>query len=388
MRHKKAIISIAAIIIVTWILISSLSSVPVINSSGSGSGGGSNGGSGPSSGLGSGFGSGFGFNFPTFNFKFPNLNLNFGLIFKATHFHIQWPTFNLTLPPLNLNTAKTNSSASKLGGGGGGNSGHGSSSSVQNKINVIDQILLNPIFLIIIVGIVGVIMAVYIVKNAGKHPRKPRNKKGETKQEYRETFDSRKENMDDLPSNVIQENRESISNLSKVISLKNFKGWGGNGFIQPDIPVDMPLIWQEQDPLNVNVYKAMEINSTDPEFRGKIGEGRFNVSIGRGINKIMGQWNDGKEEKDIYGINIWNDAQKQMMGNLGTKLMNALKNNTLREIRESSEFKNVVENIDDSDKLIKIYERIYYGKKSINIKEYYDFLRYIKNTMKDPKMYM
>ncbi|MHB1439793.1 MAG: hypothetical protein ACYCSO_08605 [Cuniculiplasma sp.] len=387
MRYKKAIISIAAIVLVTWILISSLSSVPVINSSSSGSGGGSNGGSGSSSGLGSGLGSGFGFNFPTFSFKFPNLNLNLGLIFKATHFHIQWPTFNLTLPPTNLNSAKTNSTSSHPGGGGG-NSGHGPSSNVQNKINVIDQILLNPIFLIIIIGIVGAIMAVYLVKNAGKHPRKPRNKKEEAKQEYRETFDSRKENMDDLPSNAMQENRESISKLPNVINLKNFKGWGGNGFIQPDIPVDMPLIWQEQDPLNVNVCKAMEINSTDPKFQGTIGEGRFNVSIGIGLNKIMGQWNDGKEEKDIYGINIWNDAQKQMMGNLGMKLMNALRNNTLREIRGSNEFRNVVENIDDSDKLIRIYERIYYGKKSINIKEYYDFLRYIKNTMKDPKMYM
>jgi hypothetical protein len=88
------------------------------------------------------------------------------------------------------------------------------------------------------------------------------------------------------------------------------------------------------------------------------------------------------------GINIRDDAQKQLTGNLGNDILKSLKNRTLRELENSIDFQNMIKSKADADKLIRLYERIYYGQKRINSNEYYEFLRYLKNAMKDPKMFM
>ena len=388
MGYKKAVISIVAIVIVTWILISSLSSVPVIHSSSPGSGSGSGGGTGSGSGPGSGLGNGFGFSLPNFNFKLPSLNLNLGSIFKLPNFHIKWPQFNVTLPPLNFNLTKANTTSSSSGGGGG-HGGHGSSSNVNNKVTVLQQIILNPIFLLVVVIAIAVIMSLYAIKSmSGKKPNKKVNKKNGVRKDYKESYDSRSEKNDALQAVSETNTHRDDDSGNYILKLKNFMGWEGKGYIKPEIPQDMPLIWDYASPLNVEISRNMQIDSSDSNLKGNVTEGKIRMTLNRGKNIIKGIWNDGSEEKDIVGINIREDAQKQLTGNLGNDILKSLKNRTLRELENSSDFQNLIKSKSDADKLIKLYERIYYGQKRINSNEYYEFLRYLKNAMKDPKMFM
>ncbi len=388
MGYKKAVISIIAVVIVTWILISSLSSVPVVHSSSPGSGSGSGGGTGSGSGPGSGLGSGFGFSLPNFNFKLPSLNLNLGSIFKIPNFHIKWPKFNITLPPLNFNLTKANTTSSSSGGGGG-HGGHGSSSSVNNKVTVLQQIILNPIFLIIVVIAIAAIMSVYAIKSmSGKKPKKKSNKKGGEGKDYKKSYDSRNEKNDVLQAVPETKTYSNSESRNYTLKLKNFMGWEGKGYIKPEIPEDMPLIWDYESPLDIDIEKNMQINSSDSNLNGNMTHGKIRMNISRGKNMIKGIWDDGSEEKDIVGINIRDDAQKQLTGNLGNDILKSLKNRTLRELENSIDFQNMIKSKADADKLIRLYERIYYGQKRINSNEYYEFLRYLKNAMKDPKMFM
>ncbi len=388
MGYKKAVISIIAVVIVTWILISSLSSVPVVHSSSPGSGSGSGGGTGSGSGPGSGLGSGFGFSLPNFNFKLPSLNLNLGSIFKIPNFHIKWPQFNITLPPLNFNLTKANTTSSSSGGGGG-HGGHGSSSSVNNKVTVLQQIILNPIFLIVVVIAIAAIMSVYAIKSmSGKKPKKKSNKKDGEGKDYKKSYDSRNEKNDVLQAVPETKTYSNSESRNYTLKLKNFMGWEGKGYIKPEIPEDMPLIWDYESPLDIDIEKNMQINSSDSNLNGNMTHGKIRMNISRGKNMIKGIWDDGSEEKDIVGINIRDDAQKQLTGNLGNDILKSLKNRTLRELENSIDFQNMIKSKADADKLIRLYERIYYGQKRINSNEYYEFLRYLKNAMKDPKMFM
>ncbi len=388
MGYKKAVISIIAVVIVTWILISSLSSVPVVHSSSPGSGSGSGGGTGSGSGPGSGLGSGFGFSLPNFNFKLPSLNLNLGSIFKIPNFHIKWPKFNITLPPLNFNLTKANTTSSSSGGGGG-HGGHGSSSSVNNKVTVLQQIILNPIFLIVVVIAIAAIMSVYAIKSmSGKKPKKKSNKKDGEGKDYKKSYDSRNEKNDVLQAVPETKTYSNSESRNYILKLKNFMGWEGKGYIKPEIPEDMPLIWDYESPLDIDIEKNMQINSSDSNLNGNMTHGKIRMNISRGKNMIKGIWDDGSEEKDIVGINIRDDAQKQLTGNLGNDILKSLKNSTLRELENSIDFQNMIKSKADADKLIRLYERIYYGQKRINSNEYYEFLRYLKNAMKDPKMFM
>ena len=386
--YKKGVISIVAIVVVTWILISSLSSIPVVKSSSSGSGTGQGGGSGSNTGLGSGFGSGFGFSLPNLNLSLPHLNLNLGALFRAPNFHFKWPKFNITLPPANFNSTKTNSTSSSPGGGGG-HGGQGTSNSVNSKVNVIQQILLNPIFLIILIGAIAVIMSVYATRKlGGNRIKKKGGRNKNVKNDYKESYDSRAD-KDDILQVAPETNRPSDSEpRNYIFKLKKFMGWEGMGYIKPKIPEDMPLIWDYSSPLDIEIDRNMQIDSPDSKLKGNFPKGNLNMSVQKGLNKIRGIWNEGSEEKDIMGINIREDAQKQLTGNIGGELMNSLKNKTLRELGNSEGFQNLVSDKLSAEKLIKIYERIYYGQKRINSNEYYEFLRYLRNSMKDPKMFM
>ena len=111
---------------------------------------------------------------------------------------IKWPQFNVTLPPLNFNLTNANTTSSSSGGGGG-HGGHGSSSSVNNKVTVLQQIILNPIFLIVVVIAIAAIMSVYAIKSiSGKRPKKKSNKKDGEGKDYKKSYDSRSEKNDVL----------------------------------------------------------------------------------------------------------------------------------------------------------------------------------------------
>ena len=38
-------------------------------------------------------------------------------------------------------------------------------------------------------------------------------------------------------------------------------GWEGKGYIKPEIPEDMPLIWDYESPLNIDIGKNIHIYS-------------------------------------------------------------------------------------------------------------------------------
>ena len=165
-RSKKSIaITIFVIIIASWILISSINNLQPIQSglNGPTSGPGSaSTGTGTGNGISGSGGPGIGnvFNFPNLNFNFNFPSLNFGSlklpnlpIFNIPFIHFHLPSFNL-----NFFGSHNSKQLQQNNQTGGSNSGAGQKSTSSNPIN---PLILNEFIILIIVGILSFVIAVW-----------------------------------------------------------------------------------------------------------------------------------------------------------------------------------------------------------------------------------
>lgn len=373
MSTRKAVVSILALVVVTWVLISSLSAIPVINaqSGSTGTGGGS--GSGTGTGTGSGTGSLFGFHFPTLKLNLPNLNIGAFIANLFSKLHIKFPNLNITLPQTG---AKVNATSSSPGGGGGGT---GTTSSNHNAVTplVINPLLLE-IFMVIFIG-----LAVLMVVKSTFSRKKGRNPPSSDIQGQLFEYNSKEE----VEMNVHME----IDGLAKTERLTSrsipqvipFSPWNGEGLIKPDIPEDMPLFARAGESLNVTYPENMKLFSNDGEMVKK-----SKIQITEGKNILNGQSDSGTETKTIMGIYPKEDSQRQMIANFGENILNRNRSKTLREIMEESNLSQLISSKESLYHAVSIYEKIYYSKMDINMNVYYEFLRALKNSLKEPKIFM
>lgn len=373
MSNKKAVISIIALVVVTWVLISSLSAIPVTNSQSGSTGTGGGTGSGTGTGTGSGTGSLFGFHFPSLKLNLPNLNIGASLANLFSKLHIKFPNLNVTLPQTG---AKANATSTSPGGGGGGT---GSTSSSHNAITplVINPLLLE-IFMVIFIGL-AVLM---VIKStfSRKKDRKPDNSGMDG-----ELFEY---NSKEVEERGLQIEKDASAKTERFIprsipQVMPFSPWKGEGLIKPDIPEDMPLFARAGKNLNINYPENMKLFSNDGEMLRKP-----EVQITEGKNTLKGQSDSGNETKTIMGIDPKEDSQRQMIANFGENILNRNRTKTLREIMSESNLSGLISNKESLYRAVSIYEKIYYGKRDINMNDYYEFLRSLKNSLKEPKIFM
>ena len=394
-RSKKAIaITMVVVIVASWILISSINNLqpiqsglngptsgPGSKSSGTGSGNGISGSGGP--------GTGNIFNFPNLNFNFNLPSLNFGSLhlpniptFNIPFIHFQLPSFNLNifgsphtnkLPPRN----KT----------GGSNSGAGQKSTSSNPIN---PIIINEFIILIIVGILAFVMAVWLilrVKRGGFFERTakvPKIKYGD--QDY---------SLSDL---YVEPQREE-ENLRNKQEDKPFEpyyfnqhetmmtGWGGKGIIRPMIAEDLPLSWALNSPLGIATDQETKMEINGAEIVKTDGDHTY-ISLKKGCTELSAKHAMQTDRKLIRGVQYNDDIKDVFRLNMKDYLSQENQSMTFREIIKNDEnLKKILRQKDEFKIALSAFEKIFYGAKEADRKVYEAFLRGLMRGIYKPKIF-
>ena len=360
-------------VIVTWLLISSLSTINNIEPSGSSSnsgtsgnsGGSANNGNGGSIGSGSGTGGGilgsqsFNFNLPTFNFNLDFLQFP-KLIIPFPNFWI--PT--IQLPGINL----FNELSQKTFSGGG------SSSSTKSAMTKIIPIIIDTNFLIILFSILGAFMVFVVLR---KHTK---TKRGKTNKEVRKKVDTDnalyKPLKEEMQFGEISDDQKALFNFE--IEKIPFEGWGGEGIIKPHIASDLPLTWDIHNNLEIDRDKGTILKLNDEIIESDVLKLKF------GSNMISAVGDHNSQKLKILGVNYQEHVRDTTIVNIPEEFARKTNSYTLREIYNMNEIGEIFATDRRLDKALLTFDRVYYGKKSISREEYEAFLRSIKSDLKKP----
>ena len=359
-------------VIVTWLLISSLSTIVNIQPSGSSTNKGTsghNGGSKTSGGNGGSLGNGNGgglLGSQLFNFNLPNINFNYYLQFPKLV--IPFPNFvfpKLYIPPINL---FNNFNFKQYGGGGG------QSSSAHNTLTKLVPIILNKNFLIFLFVILGIFMVFVALRN------QPKTKREKSKQPK-----TLKNNLDEPLYKTINEeyafedihkgNRQLFNYKIEKIP---YKGWGGEGIIRPHIASDLPLTWQCNNSLEIDRDSNTILKLNDNLIESNI------IDIEFGSNKISARNDVTSKELQVLGVNYEEHIRDTVIINIPEEFAKVTGSYTLKEIYNMNEIGEIFSSERRLDKALLTFERAYYGKKTIKRDEYETFLRCIRDDLGKP----
>ena len=389
MKRYATVVMILGILLIVWILASSISQIQPMTTSGSsghtsggsgspGSGSGTGGGSGSGTGSGTGAGSGSGFgigslgNFqitlPKWNFKFPSLNLP-----KFNLPKFQFPSFNFSFPhianPFNFSTP------SGSGGGGGGSGGTSTPGQSSTSTTVAPQLPLISTLIIIIAAIIAaIIIGAYSIKSIAARKKEPDNR-----EEPEETPLVMADG--EYPDNVTKSS--GITMMAGEVEAP-IAGWStGRDLIRPEIRGDLPLIWSDSDPLYLHVPDGSEI-TLDSEKIQKTEPDSVSVSLGNRCNAIDCRAGRKEERKLIRAINYSDDVAQLFRLNFlrddsadfmtAREIVKNLENSTGRIVNRDSLFR-----------LLDTYEMAFYGKQGLARKNYEDFLDGLKGGLDNAK---
>lgn len=373
MTYKKAVVSIIALVVVTWVLISSLSAIPVMNSQSGGSGTGHGTGTGTGSGSGTGTGSLFGFHFPTLNLHLPNFNIGSAFANLLSKLHITLPKLNITLPQTG---AKANSTSSSPGGG---NTGSGTTTNTKHDVT---PVVINPLFLEIFMVIFIAMAVILVAKSTFNRKKTGKPDQPDTGEELFE-YNSREGKEENGAVESGGSPDQKTLDPRAIPQANSFLSWNGNGLIKPKIPDDMPLLAKAGESLDISCPEDMKLFSNGTELSMN-----KNALIVKGRNLLTGQSHSGNDTKTITGIDPMEDSQRQMIANFGESILNRNRTKTLREIILESDLSSLISNKEKLISAIGIYEKIYYGRKNINMNDYYEFLRSLRDALREPKVFM
>ena len=381
MNWRSTAISIIAILLVTWLLISAITVVqPVQGGSGGnggslGSGTGSGGGNGGGTGLGNGNGNGLGLNLPNLpiNFHLPSLNFKVPFNLPIINFSLPDP-FHFVFPPLNLSLFGGSHPSTP---GGGGHSGTGKGPQNTPKQTPVIPIILNPIFLIIIIIAVSAVLVALLLTNRQK--LRPSLLKGTPVKEKMEQNLERPEPV--VPVFEDRETKEERILIKYAIPYFEIKSING---ISLPVEKDLPPLWQYTDSMELKVQDSdlkISLNQKPVQISSK----DTNVRLDDGLNSMVISYDSGNTETiEIVGNIYSEDVRDVMLANLGKEILERMKGNTLREILKDGK---VMDNLNDSESsysIALIFERVFYGKKAIGREEYERFLRGVRDSFKKP----
>ncbi len=376
MERRQALLSLIALILVTWLLVSSLSEIANYNvSGGSSSGpgtpgpGGSLGGTGQGS---SGLGGGLGLKFPSssFNFIFPNINLDFLTpIFNAiAWFFSLFPLPNIRFPTLKL------PSTHFPGNSATGSSGGGSGSSSQNQNPNVIPLLTNE-YILIFIAIITIIFIIFMLMrnaNIGKTAKK----EGKTStNEVNLEIPDQSTLFDNSPMEIDHTHGRKF--LFSKISTP-LKGWGGNDLLTIPISNDLPLVWSDSTPLKINSSGSSDLKFNDVSLNEE------QIVLPYGLNTLT--INSGNEMTvlELLGIPYEEHVRDSTIVNIPENIRTEILSKTLLEVYSMNEMKNEFMNHESIRDAITICERVIYGKKILKREEYEKFLRSLGNGFISP----
>jgi hypothetical protein len=390
LASKTILLSLVAVIVVTWLLAASITQIQPISgspgNSGTNSGGGGFSGSGGSTGFGGGTGSGlggsglggsFGFNLPHFNFTLPKFNLNLSM------FNIHFPKLNFTLPSLG-NIFGSGGGGSSGGSGGSGSSGSGGSGSAGGSGSggtsasttphpVLPHV--NQILIIIIISIVAVFAVVLTLSKMSFSRKKD---------------SAEEENGNDLLLSVATADEdESMNNLEISIgageTIAPLKGWSsGNDIIRPDIKPDLPLIWSSGDNLSIDYDPDETLKSSCGIHMETAGKATLTPT--NGCNVIEAGVGRRREMRFIRGVRYESDVIDLVRLNIIKETDFHNEDLTIREIIDKIPIGRNIKDRGELPLLVEIFERSFYGKMKLDRKGYEEFLYGLSKTMTKPKV--
>ena len=378
MERRQAILSIIALILVTWLLVSSLSEINNYNATGSSSSGpgtsgpgGSLSGSGGSSG---GFGGGIGLKFPipSFDFIFPTINFNFlkPILNAIAWFLSLFPIPNIRFQSLKLPFTHYPASSSS------GNSGGGAGTSTQNQNPNVIPFLSNEYILIFIAIITAIFIIMLIVRNANINKPLKKNIKAATADKTLE-IPNQPALFDDSAGEIDYTHGRKFL-FSKI--SKPLKSWGGLDALTIPISADLPLVWSDSTPLDIDYSGSSGLKFNDVPLD------KNEVVLLYGLNTLT--LNSGNKERvlELLGVPYEEHVRDSTIVNVPENIRSEILSKTLLEVYSMNEMKDEFRNPESIRDAMTICERVIYGKKRLKREEYEKFLRSLGSGFKNPNI--
>lgn len=400
MARRSVLIAIVALVLVTWVLISSINTLqtPIQNSNSNGNTGNTGKTGNPNSkGTGNTTGNGQSRSVLIGNFTFPsltapNIHLNLSFLnilykFLVALYHLLSPLFILLhyllyfiayladflvkllldlLAFLHIHITRLgihNNLLNQSRSGSGGPNGATKSSPYQLPY-VITYI------------VIGLMVAIVALTGVSAVSRKKKSTSGGNEL---------------LPEDVVLSQLDleaGIEDLFVPLNVRSgkFMGWSsGNDLINPDIPQDLPLIYPAGMPLSVHMR-------TNAEFRGNYDliennkSQDYRISLHEGCTETSADTGSEKEKKIFRGVNVRDEISLLLKLNLAAGISAESRFRTVREIILSEELRKIIVSDSKLHEMIRSYERAYYGLKETELGEFQRFLYCIRDTFADARI--
>jgi hypothetical protein len=167
-----------------------------------------------------------------------------------------------------------------------------------------------------------------------------------------------------------------------------FRGWGTQGgFIQPEIKPEFPLIWSLEEAMSVQVPDDTVL-LLDGSTLEKLSPASYSVRFSQTCNVLVGTVPGATDTKSIRAVHYNEDVIKHFRLNFFRISDEELSNLTPRELGELLHQK-YSESISDRAhlfRLIRVFERAFYGKKEISRADYEEFLISLSSSITNPKV--
>ncbi len=268
-----------------------------------------------------------------------------------------------------------------LGGGSSGTSISqvGSGSGQQYVNNVMTSLKIPPLLIIIVM-----VMAVIII---GISSLTIIRRDIHTGNQLNSTITSINTRIDTRINPVSRSSNEVLTKLPKDIKLlpgetiKSISGWGGNAVIDMGIPRDLPLIWRFNEPLPIIIRGNAEVAVTKPGVL----RGNLLVMPSRGCYDISIRLGDREDHLFIRAGDYRDDIINFVRLNIGDA---AIKDSaTIREVMRQLVSDGVVNGDWDSvNTIIELFERVRYGLRDVDRRDYEEFLRALGKVFRDARV--
>lgn len=168
-----------------------------------------------------------------------------------------------------------------------------------------------------------------------------------------------------------------------------FAGWSrGNDLIIPEIPDDLPLVYPADMPLSVHM-RTGGILKGEYTLVEQDGDQNYNIKLPEGCTETSARSGFESEKKIFRGVNTRNEISLLMRINLAFAFpedISEAEHKTVREILYSEKMKALISDDRKLSETIRSYEKAYYGLKETDWSQFRDYLYCIRDTFTDARI--
>lgn len=179
-----------------------------------------------------------------------------------------------------------------------------------------------------------------------------------------------------------------ITELAVGEIVAPFRGWDSlGGFIQPEIKPDLPLIWSLSESLTVRVPENVALSLEGGQVLRQ-SPTSYSVRFAKTCNALTGSFQGTAETKHVRAVHYSEDVIKHFRLNFFRISDEELSTLTPRELAEvlANRYSESISDPEQLFRLIRVFERAFYGKKEISRADYEQFLVSLSRSVIDPKV--